>query len=130
MSVSMEVRDAVGFVASLMGAVLSNGADKIYEIDKRVWSRLFDHATRGYGVFKFGGEGFEIVIARYGFPWGYLRAKVFDCYIEGILRFRQKKILFKPTKREGECKLYNAQAAALGASIGGVRAREPEEVQW
>jgi tRNA nucleotidyltransferase (CCA-adding enzyme) len=75
-------------------------------------------------------EGYEVVIARHGFPWGYLRAKVYDCYIEGILRFRQKVVYFKPMRVEGECRLYSAQADAIGAPRGGVGAVEPEEVGW
>ncbi len=124
------VRDAVGLAASLMSEASSNGLEKIYEIDKRFWSRFFDYALRGYGVFRFSGDGFEVIVARYGFPWGYLRAKVFDCYIEGILRFRQKKVLFKPMRMEGDCRLYSAQADALGALRGGVSAKDPEEVEW
>ncbi|AEM38930.1 hypothetical protein Pyrfu_1062 [Pyrolobus fumarii 1A] len=124
------VNDAVGLAASLMREVSQHGLDKIYVIDRGFWSRLFDWATRNYGIFRFTGEGFEIVISRHSFPWGYLRARVFDCYIEGILRFRQKKVYFKPLRIEGECKLYSAQADALGAVKGGVEPVDPEEVEW
>ncbi len=123
-------RDAVGLAASLMRVAVEAGGDKILVIDKRFWSRLFEGATKPYGVFVFNGDGYEVVIARHGFPWGYLRARVFDCYIEGILRFRQKLVYFKPVRVEGECKLYSAQADALGAPRGGVEAVEPEEVEW
>ncbi len=127
---SVAATDAVGLAASLMRLVSEKGADKVMVIDKSFWSRLFEGATKPYGVFVFSGDGFEVVIARHGFPWGYLRARVFDCYIEGILRFRQKVVYFKPVKVEGECRLYSAQADALGAPRGGVEAVEPEEVEW
>ncbi len=122
-------RDAVGLAATLMSSASGNPG-KILVIDKRFWSRLLEAGVRGYGVTRFEGEGYEVVISRHGFPWGYLRARVYDCYIEGIMRFRQKLVYFKPMRVEGECRLYNAQADALGAPRGGVEAVDPEEVEW
>ena len=122
-------RDAVGLAATLMSSASGNPG-KILVIDKRFWSRLLEAGVRGYGVTRFEGEGYEVVISRHGFPWGYLRARVYDCYIEGIMRFRQKLVYFKPMRVEGECRLYSAQADALGAPRGGVEAVDPEEVEW
>ena len=123
------VRDAVGLAASLMERAREEQG-KILVIDKGFWSRLLEAGMRSYGVYRFEGNGFEVIVSRHGFPWGYLRAKVFDCYIEGVLKFRQKVVYFKPMRVEGECRLYSAQADALGAPRGGVGAVEPEEVEW
>lgn len=107
-------------VHGLIEAVSEYGLDKLYKLDRSYYSTILEPRPGSAGTKKYRGDDFVMELTRLDKLYGYLRIVRGGCRIEGILRYKQWCIEFRPNIVEGDCR-------GVGEKVLGIRVEEVEE---
>ena len=103
--------DVRGFAEALAAATRSKA--ERYIIDRGVWGSVIEPYPQRVGFWRLAKDGVVVEISRFDSLYGYLRVKLNDCLVEGIVEYRQWWVEFKPQRVEGSCAGSKAQPTGI-----------------
>jgi len=107
----------IELVHGLVGAVSKYGLDKIYKLDRSYYTTVLEPRPGSAGTRRYKGNDFTVELTRFDKLYGYLRIVKGECRIEGILRYRQWHIEFKPNRVEGNCEGVEREARGITVEV-------------